>query len=139
MADQPVRDARRNLARQQLVLPVVAPADDQVEAGVDLLQQQRDIGGIVLQVAVHGDEHFAVRMFDAGGHRGRLPVVATELDDAQPRIVPCERGSDRDSIVLAPVVDEHHFVWASELIDRPHDRLIERANALRLVVQRHDD
>ena len=139
LADQPVGDARGNLARDQLVLAVVAPADDEVEAGVDLLQQQRDVGRIVLQVAVHGDEHFAVRVLDARRHRRRLAVVAAELDDAQPRIAACERRSDRDRVVLAAVVDEHHLERPAELIERLHDRLVQRANAFLLVVQRHDD
>ncbi len=138
VADQPVGDARGNLARDQLVLAVVAPADDQVEAGVDLLEQQRDIGRVVLQVAVHGDEHVAVRVLDACGHRRSLAVVATELDDAQPRIALRDRGRDRDRVVPAAVIDEHHLERPAERSQRLHDRVVQRPNALLLVVERHD-
>jgi hypothetical protein len=113
--------------------------DDQVEAGVDLLEQQRDVGRIVLQVTVHRDQHFAVRMLDARRHRGRLAVVATELDDTQPRIVPRQRGRNRHRVVLAAVVDENHLERPPQLLERSHDRLVQRPHAFLFVVERHDD
>ena len=60
-----------------------------------------------------------LRVLDARRHRGRLTVVAAELDDAQPRVAARERGSDRDRVVLAAVVDEHHLERAAQLRRAP--------------------
>jgi hypothetical protein len=51
--DQQVRDAARQEARRDPVLAVAPPAADDVEAVVELRDEPADVGGIVLQVAVH--------------------------------------------------------------------------------------
>src|SRR5690606_24969239 len=87
LADQPVRDPGRNLARYQPVLALVSPADDDVIAVVQLGEKLADVRGIVLQVAVHRHDVFPSGEIDARGHRRRLPEVATELDDPEPRVL----------------------------------------------------
>ena len=104
-----------------------------------MLEELRDVGRIVLQVAVHRDEHLAARVLDAGGHRRRLPVVAPELHDAHARIAardarwrsrrcrPCCRRRRTPSRTCSPSCAE-----------RLHDRGVQRPNAFLLVVERHD-
>jgi hypothetical protein len=59
-----------------------APNREAVEGG----EQPADVGGIVLQVAVHGDDDRAARRYlDAGAHGGGLAEVAAEADDAEVR------------------------------------------------------
>ncbi len=60
---QPVRDARRNLARDRVVDAVLAPAAGDIVAFFDLGKQRRDIVGIMLQVAIerHNDVALALR------------------------------------------------------------------------------
>jgi len=51
--DDEVGDLRRDLARQRLVLPVLAPAGDDVDVGLVLeeLEQPGNVGGVVLQAS----------------------------------------------------------------------------------------
>ena len=60
-ADQPVGDARRQLAGERRVLAVLAPAGDDVVALLELVEQARDVGRIVLEVGVHRDDDVAAR------------------------------------------------------------------------------
>ena len=83
--DDPVGDPRRQHAHG-VVLPVLAPAADDVVALVELLEQARDVVRIVLQVAVHEDEDLAAAVVDPRLHRGRLPEVAAEAHHAHVRI-----------------------------------------------------
>jgi hypothetical protein len=54
-ADQPVGDARRDLAHHQRVLAVAAPALQQVQIALDqLIDHARDVRRVVLQIAVQG-------------------------------------------------------------------------------------
>ena len=72
---------------------------------LDLLDHRRDVGGIVLQVAVGGDDEAAAGVREAGGERRGLAEVAAEADHAQPRVLRLERGQQRERIVGAAVVD----------------------------------
>ena len=75
----------RTLAQEEGVLPVLAPAAHHVGAGTNRIEQPRDVGRIVLQVAVHGDQDVAPRPVEAGLQRQGLPEVASQLDDDELR------------------------------------------------------
>ncbi len=136
--DQPVRDARRQSPRET-VLPLLAPAGDDVVALVDLLEQGGDVGRVVLQVAVHRDDDRAARVVEAGGHRGRLSVVPAELDEPEPRVVGRERAQARVGVVTASVVDDHDLPRPAERVQRLAERGVERFDVPLLVVHRDDD
>src|SRR5207247_7801935 len=51
------------------------PAGDEVEALLELGEQVRDLGRVVLEVPVHGHDHLAVRVSEAGGQRRGLAEV----------------------------------------------------------------
>ena len=87
LADQPVRDARRQPPRQQAVVAVLAPAVDQVVAFLDLGQQRGNVLGSMLQIAVHRDNHLSRGGLEAGCQGSGLAGVAPQADCLQPRLV----------------------------------------------------
>ena len=71
-----VAEKARQFADHEMVLPVGPQAVNGVEPLVELVEQHGNVGGIVLQIAVHGDDQFAGRPIDAGLERCRLAEVA---------------------------------------------------------------
>jgi hypothetical protein len=79
-ADQPVGEARRQAAAEPGVLPIDAPAGDQIEPGAAALEHARDVGRIVLPIAVDQHDVGAARVCETGRERRRLPEVSRQLD-----------------------------------------------------------
>ena len=73
-----------------------------------------NVGGIVLQVAVGGDDVAAARVGEAGGEGGGLAEVAAEADHPQPRILRLQRRELRERVVGAAVVDGDDLVGPAE-------------------------
>src|SRR5437660_8328427 len=61
LADEPVAQEARQLADQPAVLPLGAQAEDGIVALTELIQEHWNVGRIVLQIAVEGNEDFARR------------------------------------------------------------------------------
>ena len=104
--DEGVGRPRRQAARHQGVLALAPPAGDDVVAFVELGEQHRDVGRIVLQIGVERHDDVAARGVEAGGHRRRLAEVAREADDAQLRAAGGGRAQKLGRLVAAAVVDE---------------------------------
>ena len=105
-----VREDAREVALERVVLPVLAPAAHDIEAFVELREEQGNVGGIVLQVAVHRDDHVAFREVETGHHRGGLAEVAAEMHDLHPFVI--VRGDFVEQVfgvVGGAVVDEDEF------------------------------
>src|SRR5262245_59412419 len=75
----PVRDSGGNPAQPEVVDALLTPTADDVVALADLLDKHRDIGGIVLQVAIHGDDVLPARVIKSRGQSGSLPEVAAQF------------------------------------------------------------
>ena len=69
LGHQPVGAPGRNPAQPEIIDSQLAPAAYDVVAFGNFLQKNRDVGGIVLQVAVHGDDVFAASVIEAGCKR----------------------------------------------------------------------
>ena len=76
LGHQPVGTPRREAAQPEVVYSILAPAADDVVSLGNLLQENRDVGWIMLQVAIHGDDVFATGMVKAGSKARGLPKVA---------------------------------------------------------------
>src|SRR3569833_2005468 len=137
--NQGIGDTRRDLARDQLVLPVEAPADDDVVTLVDLAQQRTYIRGIVLQITIHGHDYIAARLGNACRHRWCLSIVAAELYETDPRIGPCDLVRNPHGRIAAAVIDKHDLERDTERGNCVCDRPIERTETLLLVIERYDD
>ena len=57
----------------------------QITARVKLRKHHGNVGRIVLQITVHGDDDLAFRELNAGLHRRRLPVVSAKRYDLDTR------------------------------------------------------
>src|SRR5439155_22958733 len=73
-ASDPVEDARRHAARDR-VPAMRLPPGYEVESLVELREEARDLGRVVLEVAVDRDDDVALRIREAGGERCGLPDV----------------------------------------------------------------
>src|SRR6476660_2493093 len=78
---QPVGATRWNAAEPEIIDAAPAPATDNVVAVGNLLQKKRDIGRIVLQIAVHGDNVFAAGMIETGGKSRCLAKISAQFDN----------------------------------------------------------
>jgi hypothetical protein len=56
------------------IAPVALPARDDVVALVELRQQARDLGGVVLEVGVDRDDRLTNGRVEAGGQGGNRPL-----------------------------------------------------------------
>src|SRR5450631_3872492 len=67
LGHEPVGATGRKAAQPEIVDAILAPAADDVVALGNFLEEQRDVGGVVLQVAVHGDDVFPPGMVESCG------------------------------------------------------------------------
>ena len=74
--DQPIGDDRGHSAGQRIVLACHAPTRDDIEALGELGQERRDIGRVVLAVAIHRDNDVAAAVLNRRHQGGGLPVIA---------------------------------------------------------------
>ena len=49
-----------------MIAAIGAPAADEIEAFFNFFQEARDFVGIMLQVAIHGNDHVAAGKIEAG-------------------------------------------------------------------------
>src|SRR5215475_8017389 len=69
LGHQPVRAAGGDAPQPEIVDALFAPAADDVVTLGDFFEENRNIGGIMLQVAIHGDDELAARVIETGGER----------------------------------------------------------------------
>ena len=95
--------------------------------------------GIVLQIAIHGDDDVAGSKIESGGERRGLAIVSFEAEDGDAGVFVGNCRQDLRSGVRALVV---HIDELDRLVAPGHhfaEALVELAHALLLVVKWHDD
>ncbi len=80
LGHHPVGNARGNAAHPEIVDAVLAPSADDVVTGSNLFQKDGNVVGIVLQIAIHGDDVFPARVIESGGKSCSLTEVAPQFD-----------------------------------------------------------
>src|SRR5205814_213354 len=115
------------------------PTGDEVEALVELGEEARDLGRVVLQVAVDRHDDVAARVREPGHQRRRLAEVAAHPHDAYRIRARVQPGERRPGAVGRAVVDEDRFPLATGQLERDAQLLNERRDAALLVVDRDDD
>src|SRR5438309_5432792 len=100
----PISDARRNAAHPEIIHADFAPSTDDVVAGGYLFKKQRDVGGIVLQIAIHGNDVLAAGVIEACGQAGSLPEVAAQFDDCDAAVYTCDFPQHGESMVGRSIV-----------------------------------
>src|SRR6185295_12774264 len=104
--------------REPPVDAFVAPSADDVVAFGDLLEEARDLGRIVLEVAIHRDGDVATGEIESRLERRRLAEVAPQHHDDNAVVALANLCKNRTGAIATAVVDEHHLV---RLGDAVHD------------------
>ena len=86
LAQKPVGDAARNTLGKKRFLAPGAIAGNQCEAFLQLVVEDDDVLGLVLQITVGDDDHTTTGMLDSRVKRAALPDVAREQNRPQRRI-----------------------------------------------------
>ncbi|MCY1236618.1 hypothetical protein D9M72_492830 [compost metagenome] len=141
LADQAIGAPGRDLPEQETILPVLSPADQQVElALLDRLDHFGNIGRIVLQVAVKRGDQAPGGSVDAGLHRCRLPEVLLQFDNLE---IEARIGKSHSCIcqrsVGAAVVNEDQFPRRRKVRQRIADTCDQRLDAVLFVEHGNDD
>ena len=95
------------------------------------LEQGRDVGRIVLTVAVDGDDRAPPRLGESGGQRRRLAEVAAQPHPPQPGPLGRQLLDQLEGAVGGAVVDDDHLPGSAQLGAGPLDLLEQRGSASR--------
>ena len=83
-ANQLVGQQRGQQATHGRILTLVPPTAHQIEVALlQALQEEGNIGGIVLEIAIEGHDHRTAAGVESGRHGGGLPVVAAQQHSHQ--------------------------------------------------------
>ena len=139
LGHHPVGDARRDAAHPEIVDANFAPSADDVVSGRNLFQEQRNVGGIVLQVAIHGDDVFPAGVIEACGQSGGLSEIAAQLDDCDAAIDCGDLAKLGECVVARSIVDQDDLKRLAVVFHYGLQAVIEIGDVLLLVVQGDDD
>ena len=106
------------------------PAADDVDLPSSVREEPGNLGRVVLEVAVEGEDDLAAAGRETRGERRRLAEVPPEADAPDPRILGGKFADHVPRIIAAPVVDENHLDVERVL----PGRLVDLAQQLREAV-----
>ena len=137
LGHHPVGHPAGKLPGQPVILALGAPAAGDIESLADFLQQRGNVSGVVLLVAVHGDDNFALREIEARFERRGLPEIAAQAQRVHAAVIFINLVQHSERLVAAAVVHEDHFVGLAQRVHHLGNAHIERQNVLLLVEKRH--
>ena len=121
-----VEDPGQDSASQRIA-PLRLPAGDEIEPLVELGEQARDLGRVVLEVAVDRHHRLALGLRETGGEGGGLAEVPPQADDAGVVRVRVQARQRRERPVGRAVVDEHDLPRLVERVERRLHLVVEEA------------
>ena len=136
--DDPVGEPRGDPLGDR-VAAVLAPSADHVVSLVELGDEPRDVGGIVLQVAVGRDDDLAAGVVEAGGEGGGLAEVPAQAQDAHPRVRGLDREQPLPRRIRGAVVHEDDLVGLAEGEEARRQLPMQVGQVLGLVVDGDHD
>ncbi len=136
---QPVGAARGKTAQPEVVNAHLAPAADDVVALGNFLEEQRNVRGVVLQIAVHGDDVLAARMIEPGGQCRSLPKIPPQADHRHPAVYAGNLAQQVKRLVRRSVIHQHHFKTFAVGLHHRLQAVVEIGDVFLLVVQGDDD
>ena len=139
LGHEPVGAARGEAAQPEIIDAILAPAADDVVALGNFFEEQRNVGGIVLQVAVHGDDVFAAGVVESSGEAGGLAKIAAQLDDGHAAVDGGNLAQQRERAVDRAVIDQHHLEGLAARFHHGLKPRVEVGDVLLLVVERNYD
>ncbi len=96
--------------RKNPVHAFFTPAGNHVITFINFGDEFRQLIGIVLQVAIHGDDHLAAGVVKTGGKRGRLAEIAAKVDHQYMRVAAGDGVQAFKRVIARAVVDVNDFV-----------------------------
>ena len=133
-----VEEPREQTARER-ILSARLPPGDEVEALVELGQEPRNLGGVVLKIAVDRDDDVAACLVEAGDERGRLAEVSAQADDSDVMCSVVQPGERGERSIGRAVVHEDCLPGRADRFERPGELVVEKRDASLLVVHRYHD
>src|SRR5579871_6921561 len=100
----PVRDTRGEAPQPEIIDAHLAPSADDVVTSRNLFEEQRNVVGIVLKIAIHGDDVLATRVVESGGKACCLPKIPAQLDHGHAAVDGCDFAQHRERVVARSVV-----------------------------------
>ena len=119
--------------------PRGAPAADDVVALFEFGEEVGDFVGVVLEVAVHGEDDLALGVVEAGSEGGGLAEVAAELDDEDAAVYGGDLFEQAVGAVAGAVVDEDELEGFADLLHHGLEAVVEGGDVFFLVMEWNDD
>jgi len=116
-----------------------APAADDVVTLFKLGEEVGDLVGIVLEIAVHGEDEVALGVVEAGGEGGGLAEVSAELDDENAAVDGGDLFKQAVGAVSGSIIDEDQFEGFTDLLHYRFETVVEGGDVLFFVMERNDD
>src|SRR4029450_4737424 len=113
----PVGNAGWDATQPEIVDTLLAPAGYDVIALADLLEDHGDVGGVVLQVAIHSDDVLASCVVKSCGESGGLPEVAAQFHHRHTAVDGSDFAQQGEGAIDRSVVDKNDL---ATLAVRPH-------------------
>src|SRR5512140_3266008 len=88
----------------------LAPAADDIVAFIKFGNEERDIGRVVLAVAVTGADDFTASIVETGAHGGGLTKIAAKSYHSYSRVGFGKLGNDRKTAVSAAIIHENYLI-----------------------------
>jgi hypothetical protein len=107
-------------AHDEVVDALLAPSADHVVSLFQLGHKFGDLGGIVLQIAIHRQDVVPLGVVEAGRERRGLAEVAPQLDNKNPAVHSRNLFQQLVGAITRSVVDKHQFKAVANLL---HNRL----------------
>ena len=107
--------------------------------GRNFLEKNRDVGGIVLQIAVHGDDVLAACVIETGGQSSGLAEITAEFDHGNPAIHSGNLAQHGECVVAGAVIHQHDFECLARRLHHRFQTVVQIGDVLLLIVQRDDD
>jgi hypothetical protein len=111
----------------------------QVVSLVDLREQPRNVGRVVLQVAVDRDDDVAARVLEARRERRGLAEVLAQREHSHVGIFGVDRAQDLARAVGRAIVHVDDLVGMAGLAQGRYEFRVERTQVVALVADRNDD
>src|SRR5262245_53235427 len=137
-AEQPIRHCRRQIPREEVVLPLPPPSRNDVLSACER-KHLGNIARIVLQVAIERDDELPASFGKSRRKSSSLPEVAGEANDRHMSVLRLNSCQLVEGRIRAAVVDEDHLVRHAELIEYTGELVVQRHDVLLLVSQRDYD
>src|SRR6202022_2507658 len=116
---------------------MLAPAADDVVALFKLGEEVGDLVGIMLEIAVHGEDEVALGVIEAGSEGGCLTEVAAEFDDENAAVDGGDLFQETVGAVAGSIVDEDQFEGFADLLHYGFEAVVEGGDVLFFVMERN--